>query len=155
MVLREGGVGLFSTAGASVLSGSWFVVGEKNMLALGDEESVGLANKPWPARADSGVGVNIGCGVGFGVGEVGKLEETGRFGDVERSATDVGNVGAGWRKKWAGVWKSVTVPWVGEGLRGVGDGAAVEVGVPGRGVNTGMGVFGVGVEADEDPPSWV
>ena len=110
MVVREGGVGLFSAAGASVLSGSLFVVGEKNMLALGDEESVGLANKPWPARADSGVGVNIGCGVGFGVGEVGKLEETGRFGDVERSATDVGNVGAGWRKKWAGVWKSVTVP---------------------------------------------
>jgi len=46
---------------------------------------------------------------GRGVGDVvGKLEETGKLGEVERSAVDVGNVGAGWRKKWAGVWKSLT-----------------------------------------------
>ena len=33
---------------------------------------------------------------GLGVGDVvGKLEETGKLGEVERSAVDVGNVGAG------------------------------------------------------------
>ena len=76
------------------------MVGEKNTLALGEEERVGLTNNPCPALADSGVGVNIGCGVGavggLGVGDVvGKLEETGKVGEVERSAVDVGNVGAG------------------------------------------------------------
>jgi len=139
------------------------VVGEKNTLALGEEERVGLTNKPCPARADSGVGVNIGCGVGavdgLGVGDVGKLEETGRLGEVERSATEVGNVGGGWRKKWAGVWKSVTTLWVGDGLRGVGDGATVETkfGVDGcvrlDGVNAEMEGFNVGLEA-EKASSW-
>ena len=75
------------------------MVGEKNTLALGDEERVGLTNSPWPARTDSGVGVNIGWGVGavdgLGVGDVGKLEEAGKLGEVERSATEVGNVGGG------------------------------------------------------------
>ena len=45
------------------------------------------------------MGVNIGWGVGavdgLGVGDVGKLEEAGKLGEVERSATEVGNVGGG------------------------------------------------------------
>ena len=91
---------------------------------------------------------------------MGKLVETGKLGEVERSATEVGNVGGGWRKKLAGVWKSVTAPWVGDGLRGVGDGAAVETkfGVKGcsglDGVNPEMEGFDVGLEADEKVSCW-
>jgi len=55
----------------------------------------------------------------------------------------------------------VTTPWVGDGgLRGVGDGAAVEAkfGVNGcrglDGVNAEIEGFDVGLEADEKPPSW-
>ena len=67
-------------------------------MALGEEERVGLTNKPCPVLDDSGVGVNIGWGVGDGLGVgdvVGKLEVTGKFGEVERSDTEVGNVGGG------------------------------------------------------------
>ena len=60
----------------------------------------------------------------------------------------------------AGVWKSVTTPWVGDGLRGVGDGAAVETkfGVKGctglDGVNPEMEGIDVGLEAADKVSCW-